>query len=374
MKRIKLLPLAATLGLSAGLSAQTWTLVDEFSDPTFSNWVITNSNNIIGVEPFYEDGDDAYMHLVYPEGYEEGGATANSAMNLETGNYGTDFTYGTTFAVRSLPVSLPAVGISTVYFQYYQQGGLNEYHFGMTTKVPVLKDPPEVPPVRQLYTSPAAWGDYAFLFRLSYDDTFDLRDGSGYTKAPNFLVEDYTWYEIWVVVTNSEGANFDLGGDTYQVYIKGGEYATPTLITLPPSTPGFPDQDYASWRNPSVDPIVNIMIASQSGIKSTPNQGDPHLTDDIFITEGDYSGVTPPAATPRVDPLKWGKWVVGDDNIDQKWVATGNFLGTIALPYSYPNNGDDHWVYSYRLKTWVWADPANLGADGSGWVYIQKGK
>lgn len=373
MKRLYFLNTALFLVATAGLSAQSWQLIDDFSDNTFDKWIITASKNVIGEHPWFEDGDEAFLELINPEGF-----PADAALNLETGAYGKPNVYGDTWAICPLPINPGDNTDSTFYFQYYQQGGNNAFHIGLTAleAVPLTAEELEAQKADQagkitkLYSQPGDWGHMNLLFRLVYDNLFDVRDGNKY-RLTSYGVESYTWYEVWMVVHNRDGAFQAPDGDTFEIWIKGGEYTEPTRVMIPPAT-AFdgngdpnPDKEAAVWRVPSSDPLRYVILASQSGDPLAPNDGDPHLIDDLYITEGVHVE-TPPNATLRTNPESWNGFLIHEAD-GLRWVDTGDVMGALLLHSSYP---DSAWVYSYSLAKWVWANDEFLAERAGGWVYV----
>lgn len=70
------------------------------------------------------------------------------------------------------------------------------------------------------------------------------------------------------------------------------------------------------------------------------------------------------------DPEMWGPYTVETDGTI-KWVVTGSWLGTLDVTDAMADVNND-WVYSYRLKKWVYIPRGAVSLTGGSWVYIRR--
>ena len=95
------------------------------------------------------------------------------------------------------------------------------------------------------------------------------------------------WYNMWIVVHNAANP-FD---DHFQIYVQGGEFDEPTVLNVEQRdyfsgqlTGEYPES--AWFRNGTTEPLVTLVIATESGTVSNPFAGDPWYVDDFHMTSG----------------------------------------------------------------------------------------
>jgi len=80
------------------------------------------------------------------------------------------------------------------------------------------------------------------------------------------------WYEVWAVVNN---AAVDAGGQTYDLYVRGGEFETQTKVF-----------SGGVFRMKRVAPLTHFMAICNTGSKKTPYGNGGGGYDDIYIASG----------------------------------------------------------------------------------------
>lgn len=135
---------------------------------------------------------------------------------------------------------------------------------------------------------PASYGDYSAAMRVELDSIFDYREGAdGYPEISGGARMDGVWYETWFVLNSTT--------QTYDVYIKGGDWAEQTQIV-----------SGAAFRNQGTDPQNRFYVRMSTGDILNPKSVDKIWLDDLTVdtsgqnltTPGDDVVVTDPGVVP----------------------------------------------------------------------------
>lgn len=111
------------------------------------------------------------------------------------------------------------------------------------------------------------------------DGTLMVKSGKGYDKFQNYAKDQPAkpatagqWYDIWYVVNNAAVKN---GGQTYDVYIGGGEFAEQTLV-----------YKKADFRMKRELPLIYFMMNCNTGPADKPYGNGGLKYDDLYMAKG----------------------------------------------------------------------------------------
>ncbi|TYK64382.1 hypothetical protein CWS31_016060 [Colwellia echini] len=114
---------------------------------------------------------------------------------------------------------------------------------------------------------------------LKNDGALMVKTDNGYSNVQNFaekrsakpLVEGQ-WYDIWTVVNNDTVAN---GGQSYDVYVKGGEFSEQTLV-----------YEGAQFRKKRELPLIYFLMNCNTGPHKKPYGNGGLQYDDLYMAKG----------------------------------------------------------------------------------------
>ncbi|MEI6894788.1 MAG: hypothetical protein V5789_09175 [Colwellia sp.] len=114
---------------------------------------------------------------------------------------------------------------------------------------------------------------------LKNDGALMVKVDGGYSNIQNFAKQRSAkpliagqWYEIWYVVNNSTVAE---GGQSYDVYIKGGEFAQQTLV-----------YKKAQFRKKREQPLIYFLANCNTGPHKRPYGNGGLKYDDLYMVKG----------------------------------------------------------------------------------------
>lgn len=114
---------------------------------------------------------------------------------------------------------------------------------------------------------------------LKNDGTLMVKTTKGYAKIQNFEKNRVanpaltnTWYETWLVVNNAKKEN---GGQTYDVYIRGGEFKTQQLV-----------YKKATFRMKRELPLIYFLMNCNTGPADKPYGNGGIRYDDLYMAKG----------------------------------------------------------------------------------------
>ena len=345
--------LTAASFLGMGCLQADWTLLSSFvSAPEAEGWDLTHIRGGLGHMVHTEDPTD-------PE---------NMVFYVESGGYGVS-DVNTTFASLTLPTPVNPGETATLFWRYYEAGPSNSFHITLS---PVEKERDEE---SGEWVRPNAFGTLETIYRVGQADDLaetSIRDANRFPRlgvgdTPEtfvpFVHTSGMWYNMWMVIHNTEDP-FD---DHFRVYVQGGEFEEPTVLKVEQIdystgelTGEYPD--FAWFRNGIDEPLVTLVVFTESGFVSNPFGGDVWYIDDIHLAHGDPGAVlTTPPGVGDGDPVTlWHGYVVGAENV----VDTGEWMGMVTI-YDVESN----WAYAHDLQNWIYVGSAE--ANG-GWVHFFK--
>lgn len=111
------------------------------------------------------------------------------------------------------------------------------------------------------------------------DGALMVKTDSGYSNIQNYALSQSAkplvanqWYEVWYVVNNAPVSE---GGQQYDVYIKGGEFAEQTLVYIS-----------ATFRMKREKPLIYFLANCNTGPKKKPYGNGGLKYDDLYMSEG----------------------------------------------------------------------------------------
>ena len=114
---------------------------------------------------------------------------------------------------------------------------------------------------------------------LKNDGTLMVKLGKGYAKIENKALKQSAkpltpglWYDVWYVVNN---AKLDQGGQTYDVYVRGGEFEEQALV-----------YQGADFRMKRELPLIYFLSNCNTGPSDHPYGNGGVLYDDIYMSKG----------------------------------------------------------------------------------------
>ncbi|MEO1576083.1 MAG: hypothetical protein AAFU65_14150, partial [Pseudomonadota bacterium] len=176
-----------------------------------------------------------------------------------------------------LPAAISVGETSTLYLRFSVESFPNNQSFGLANvsdrEIPNRHYDAFEPMIRvtDKFESDGYRNDGALQVLGGQDRRYSniVNPGAGVSARP--LATD-AWYEIWVVVNNAPVAQ---GGQRYDVYLRGGEFARQTLV-----------YENAVFRMQREQPVRYFMTICNTGPKDQPYGNGGVRYDDIYIASG----------------------------------------------------------------------------------------
>lgn len=269
MKILKNCALSITLlitGISCNQSNSSWIKIDDFesTDP-LENWMLVDTRN--DTDPRVEnpqvtevrEEQNGENHYLIKKPAAEGVVGNRKALSYRKLSIpvevGETYTFYVRFKVEYFPNN-HVFGLSNL-----EPEGINKHDYNALE--PSLR-------VTDKYESDG----------YKNDGTLMVRKGEGYEKIYNPAedriakpLEEAEWFEVWMVVNN---AKLSEGGQTYNVYLKGGNE--------------FPEQQKvyagADFRMKREQPLIYFLTNCNTGPADKPYGNGGLMYDDLFMAEG----------------------------------------------------------------------------------------
>lgn len=288
--------------VSAGFAE--WTLVDNFENG-LGDWQF--SNRLGGVE-FQDEPDGSHAILERPFD-DAGGHVLAVSEGLAFNNY-----YFAWLEVGPLPTSNPY----TVYMERARFDLTGGSGWGLTALPPdqiAGFDENEV-------WFEMGWQPYTVVMRDGRTG-LNIRNGDRYEEAFS-QGQAETWYQFWYVINPVLL--------TWDVYVKGGQYAEQTLVA----------ENY-DWRTFTADPNLTFVWQSTGNDSTASSTGEPNYLDNFFVdTTGENLTV------PEVGDTGGSLWagVAADPDTGAKETGIGWIIDE-QYPFivHYSTGG---WMYVYE--------------------------
>lgn len=241
-----------------------WTLIDNFENSNaIQQWTLLDTKN------------DTKPKIENPQITEVRSDVGNSYLIKKPA---ADGVVGNRKALsfRQLPRVVPVGKVHTFYARFQVEYFPNNHVFGLSNLSPKGIEEHDYnafePSIR--ITDKAESNGY------KNDGTLMVRQGKGYEKIVNLEsgevaqpLEQGIWYELWYVVNNKVVAD---GGQTYDVYLKGGEFKQ--------QTPVYQNADFRMKRE---KPLAYLLLNCNTGPQNAPYGNGGILYDDFYSSVGE---------------------------------------------------------------------------------------
>ncbi|QBY05709.1 hypothetical protein E2K93_15660 [Thalassotalea sp. HSM 43] len=244
-----------------------WLLVDNFEQTTLENWTNLDTQN--DTAPFVANpqitkiiSDDHNQYLIKKPAKDGvvGNRKALSFTQLpEAVAVGEIYTFYTEILVEQFPNN-HAFGLSNMDASGIAKHAYNAFE-------PTLR-------VTDKYESNGFKNDGTLMVKIDSDDKYRQ-----YSKVQNYNsgkpatpLQTSQWYKIWYVVNNNLIVN---GGQSYDVYMQGGEFSEQTLVFR-----------QANFRMKREQPLIYFFATCNTGPQTKPYGNGGLAYDNIFMSKG----------------------------------------------------------------------------------------
>ncbi|MDO6427593.1 hypothetical protein Q4489_11235 [Thalassotalea sp. 1_MG-2023] len=254
--------------LSACATSQhsTWLLVDDF-EQGLTNWHKVDTQN--NTKPFIENPQvteirrEKTNHFLIKKPAKDGVIGNRKALTFKAlpvpVNVGETFTFYTRIQVERFPNN-HAFGLSNLTPDEIVKAGYNAFE-------PTLR-------VTDKAESNGHKNTGALMVKISSNDKYRQYDNIQHyaqQRDAKPLVAKQ-WYQIWYVVNNALKIH---GGQTYRVYVQGGEFVKQTLV-----------YEKADFRMQREQPLISFLANCNTGPLKQPYGNGGLAFDDIFMIKG----------------------------------------------------------------------------------------
>lgn len=243
-----------------------WVLVDDFqSNVVPINWTILDTDN--QTDPFVPNPQ--VMDIMSEVGSDKQYLLKKPAPDGIIGNR-------KAISFHPLPLSVSVGDTATLYTRVNVEYFPNNHSYGLSnlsaTEIPDAGYDAFEPMIRitDKAESDGTKNDGTLMVLSGYK-TYDKIGGPSGVGSAKPMTPD-TWYEVWAVIDNRPEA---LGGQTYDLYVRGGEFRWQTKV--------FSD---AVFRMKRTAPLTQFITISNTGSKKTPYGNGGVGYDDIYIAPG----------------------------------------------------------------------------------------
>jgi len=247
-------------------TSSPWLLIDNFeADSSLSAWTLVDAQN---------DTDPFVPNPQISEVREEAGTGNHFLLRKPAANG----IIGNRKAIAFLPLPV-SVGVGEIYTFYTRisvEYFPNNHSFGLSN-IPA----PEIPgkhydsfePMIRITDKLESDGSRndGTLMVLSGDKTYS-RILNPLTGEPARPLRSGLWYELWYIVNN---APRELGGQRYDLYLRGGEFETQQAVFLG-----------ADFRMRRAAPLLYFMAIANTGPPDNPYGNGGVRYDDIYMAPG----------------------------------------------------------------------------------------
>jgi len=207
--------------------------------------------------------------------------------------------------------------------------------------------------------------DVSILLRKALGSPFDIGGSELRDAVDIFQPTEDTWTEFWIVIFN--GLKPDQR--CYRIYARTAGEADPVPLWTQTSgfTIGSSTNSLFMLGDALADPMQALVVGTM-GPNMLPVVPGPWLIDDLNIdlTGGNLGDASVGENDPADVFATWKGYLVGGDFDGLQFYAeTGDWIGTVTLT-------DTPWVYSYRLRHWIWVPDPEIPATDGAWVYVSR--
>lgn len=249
--------------------ASQWLVIDNFEQESLQGWTKADTKN--NTNPFTENPQVTELRTEISDESQSAGnhfMIKKPAIDGLVGNRKA-LTY------KALPVAVNVGETYTFYSRISVEYFPNNHAFGISNQLPKgiekLGYDAFEPTLRVT--------DKAESSGIKNDGALMVKIDGAYSNVQNYaeqrsakpLVEGL-WYEIWTVVNNSVVLD---GGQSYDVYVKGGEFSTQTLV-----------YKNAQFRMKREEPLISFLMNCNTGSHKKPYGNGGLQYDDLYMAKG----------------------------------------------------------------------------------------
>ncbi|MEP3654837.1 MAG: hypothetical protein ABJO36_08070 [Litorimonas sp.] len=254
------------LGGCVSAPPSSWILVDDFqADIVPQNWTVVDTDN--QTDPFITNPQ--VMEIMSEVGSDKQYLLKKPAPEGVIGNR-------KAISFHPLPLSVSVGDTATLYTRINVEYFPNNHSYGLSNlsaaEIPEAGYDAFEPMIRitDKAESDGTKNDGTLMVLSGYK-TYDKIGGPSGVGTANPMAPG-KWYEVWAVINNSSEA---LGGQTYDLYVRGGEFGGQTKV--------FSD---AVFRMKRAKPLTQFITISNTGSKKSPYGNGGVYYDDIYIAPG----------------------------------------------------------------------------------------
>lgn len=248
---------------SKDATSPSWLLVDDFESNDLSAWINKDTRN--DTDPKIENPQ---VTIIQQEQSGNRYLLKKPAAEGVIGNR-------KALSYRKLPEAVEVGEVYTFYARFAVEAFPNNHIFGLsnlTAEGIARHDYNAFEPSLRITDKTESDGS-------KNDGTLMVKQGKGYAKIVNAMTRleaeplvPKVWYEVWMVANNILASN---GGQTYDVYLRGGEFETQQLV-----------YQSADFRMKRELPLQYFLANCNTGPKDKPYGNGGVLYDDIYMAEG----------------------------------------------------------------------------------------
>lgn len=276
MRNLLVLPLitllaACSIATNNITKNASWILVDDFEQKTLMGWQKADTDN--NTSPYIDQLQITEIrqenhtldtnHYLIKKPAADGIVGNRKALTIKTlptpVNVGETYTFYTRIWVERFPNN-HAFGISNLSPDEVKVAGYNAFE-------PTLR-------VTDKFESNGFKNDGTLMVKIDSDNKYQQYSKVQNTKEnrPAKPMLTNTWYQIWYVVNNAVVAQ---GGQTYDVYLQGGEFTEQTLV-----------YKNATFRIKREQPLLSFVANCNTGPAKQPYGNGGLAYDDIYMSNG----------------------------------------------------------------------------------------
>ncbi|WP_371744403.1 hypothetical protein [Psychrosphaera sp. B3R10] len=268
MKTVLVLTTIFMLGACVNtMPTSNWILVDDFEQPELTDWQIVDTQN--DTKPFVANPQVTVIKTANNNRY----LLKKPAADGVVGNR-------KALTFKALPEAVAVGDTYTFYTRILVESFPNNHAFGISNLTPdeIIKQAYNAfEPTLRVTDKAESNGfknDGTLMVKIDSDDKYRQ-----YSNVQNYdlnrsatPLQTNIWYQIWYVVNNAPVA---AGGQTYDVYLQGGEFAKQTLV--------FKN---AAFRMKREQPLIYFFANSNTGPHKKPYGNGGLAYDDIYMSRG----------------------------------------------------------------------------------------
>ncbi len=243
---------------------EAWLLIDDFESGTLNGWIKKDTRN------------DTSPHLPNPQ------VTEVRRSRSEKNHYlikkpAPEGIIGNRKALsfKALPTQVAVGETYTFYSRFQVEYFPNNHVFGLSNLSPKGIEENDY----NAFEPSIRITDKTESNGFKNDGTLMVKKGKGYDKIHTadssitaMPLKEGTWYQVWYVVNNAPKSE---GGQSYDVYVQGGEFITQTKV-----------YSHADFRMKREQPLTYFLMNCNTGPEKNPYGNGGILYDDLYMVKG----------------------------------------------------------------------------------------